>query len=76
MTDKKKTILWLIEDVDALLQKDECATEFVIDSFVREGNSQMLVLREKSLSTANGIFNAVTSTSLIDRDDDLCQRML
>ena len=39
MTDKKKTILWLIEDVDALLQKDECATEFVIDSFVREGNS-------------------------------------
>ena len=56
MTDKKKALLWLIEDSQA-------AESFapILDRIVAEGNSSMLVLREDSLNEANGVFKATTS---------------
>ena len=35
----------------------------------------MLTLRQKSIETNHGVFNAVTGVSLLDEADDLCQRM-
>ena len=61
MTDKKKTLLWVIQD-------EQAARSYMplIDRTIAEGNSQMLVLRQNSMSEPDGVFNAVTALSLID----------
>ncbi len=66
MTDKKKTLLWIIEDIQALQNQKQ-----LIDRVIHDGNAQMLVLRQASLDEPEGVFNAVTSLSLID-DGSLC----
>ena len=43
MTDKRRTLLWILEDYAITL--DNNGTRELIDRIVAEGNSQMLVLR-------------------------------
>ena len=69
MTDKKKTLLWIIEDIQALQNQKQ-----LIDRVIHDGNAQMLVLRQASLDEPEGVFNAVTSLSLID-EGSLCQQL-
>ena len=76
MTDKRKTILWILEDSERQLAANgnENTTKKLIDKIVAEGNSQMLVMRQKSIEEEFGVFNAVTSISQID-GGDLSQRI-
>ena len=75
MTDKKKTLLWFLDDPQAQLVNDtESGTKQLIDSLVSQGNSQMLVLRQKAIEERFGVFHAATSLSQID-DGDLSQRL-
>ena len=59
MTDKKKTLLWIIEDQQDLPESSSA----LLDKIIAGGNSQMLTLRQASLTEDEGIFNAVTSLS-------------
>ena len=35
----------------------------VLDQIIKEGNTQLLALRQKSLEEQQGVFNAITSLS-------------
>ena len=65
MTDKKKTLLWIIEDPQDLPKSSSA----LLNRIVAGGNSQMLTLRQASLTEDEGIFNAVTSLSQISGGD-------
>ena len=73
MTDKKKTLLWIIEGESNLGRfmpgGDTCGTSELINELIKGGNTQTLVLRKKSLEEQHGVFNAVTSLSQIDGAD-------
>lgn len=67
MTDKRKTLLWIIEDYDSTVLNDSSnSTRELIDQIIEGGNTQMLVMRQKSMEEPHGVFNAVTSLSQID----------
>ena len=65
MTDKTRTIIWVIEDIDAVLSTD-ASPQSILDTMVREGNSYKLALRQRSLDDDHGVFKALTALSLID----------
>lgn len=70
MTDKKKTLLWHIEN-----EANAACFQPLIDRLVTEGNSALLVLRNDSLSESDGIFKTITSLNLIDEGSSICQRL-
>ena len=70
MTDKKKTLLWHIEN-----EANAACFQPLIDRIVTEGNSALLVLRNDSLSEADGTFKTITSLNSIDEGSSICQRL-
>ena len=60
MTDKKHTLLIIAKPS---LLDEAGAKRNIFDRIISEGNTSLLMLRQKSLEEPNGVFDAVTSLS-------------